>query len=552
MRIENGKVTSFEFAQSPDYDLPSRLMVPPPAPLHTYLHSNYWQLRDANWWADFPSTVAQIDYFWNLLGREPLDGVIAIDQDAVELLLADLGAVDVPDYGERIDATNMRERLDAYVHGPQNYESEEQRKAFVGALSRAVLEQVLAASPETAVKLGSALRTALDEKHMLFLVRDEPGAAMLSAAGWDGALLPYEGHDYLYVTHSNLTPNKHSRKLEQWFEYEVGRDGQGAIATLTINLKNHMQPMEFDPERDWIFERENFYRDYVRVFVPQGAELLEASGFTDPPTSIQECGRTVFEGAVELNTGESEKLVLTYSLPDYVAQSLAAGNYTLTLQKQPGTVADGARVRIEGMEQISRTMRLDRFLQVENGEVTFRERPSLFSRVTPGQPVCTIHDQPPLELAPPQRIVIEKATVDAEVVVLGVDQQGVMQIPENGEVVGWYDTSAHPGYPGNSVFAGHVDWEKKIAVLWDLREVEEGDEIKVLTTRGDWKTYVVEHNWLVPFDAPAGDVVGPTYSNWMTIITCDGEFDQETHNYLNRRVVRAVLAPGQSADLAQQ
>src|SRR5436190_15998589 len=87
LTVNNGKVLKFDFSTSVAYDLPSGQRVPPPDALHTYLHSNYWQLRDANWWADFPSTAAQMEYFLEASGRPKTDGVIGMDQTAVEGLL---------------------------------------------------------------------------------------------------------------------------------------------------------------------------------------------------------------------------------------------------------------------------------------------------------------------------------------------------------------------------------------------------------------------------------------------------------------------------------
>jgi len=91
------------------------------------------------------------------------------------------------------------------------------------------------------------------------------------------------------------------------------------------------------------------------------------------------------------------------------------------------------------------------------------------------------------------------------------------------------------------VYAGHVDWQKQGAVFWPLRDLQKGDEINVQAQDGSWQTYVVTTNYLIPFDTPANRAVGPTYRTKLTLITCDGEFDQQTHNYLSRRIVHAYL-----------
>ena len=65
--------------------------------------------------------------------------------------------------------------------------------------------------------------------------------------------------------------------------------------------------------------------------------------------------------------------------------------------------------------------------------------------------------------------------VDAPLVTLGVDDNGVMQSTSNAYDVAWYDFSARPGAGGNAVFSGHVDYhDVGAAVFWNLRELERG------------------------------------------------------------------------------
>jgi sortase (surface protein transpeptidase) len=50
-------------------------------------------------------------------------------------------------------------------------------------------------------------------------------------------------------------------------------------------------------------------------------------------------------------------------------------------------------------------------------------------------------------------------------------------------MAGWYALGPRPGDPGSSVILGHVDSRRGPAVLFRLRELRRGDEIKV--TRAD-------------------------------------------------------------------
>ena len=160
---------------------------------------------------------------------------------------------------------------------------------------------------------------------------------------------------------------------------------------------------------------------------------------------------------------------------------------------------------------------------------------------TPG-PTPTPADQfPPGSDAPITRLVIDAAKINAPVVVKGVDEQGVMQSPDNAYDTVWYNFSAHPGSPGNAVFAGHVDYiHVGEAVFWNLKDLKQGDLVQVQLADGTVYKYAVDSLWQYDSStAPVDQIVGPTPNQTVTLITCSGTFNRSTHQYDKRLVVRA-------------
>ncbi len=151
----------------------------------------------------------------------------------------------------------------------------------------------------------------------------------------------------------------------------------------------------------------------------------------------------------------------------------------------------------------------------------------------------------------PTAIRIDKAQVDAEVETVEI-VDGVMQNPTGPWVVSWYRETAKPGENGNTVMAGHVDyWDVGPAVFYNLKDLSQGDEIQVIGEDGSVYTYAVD--WMETYivaDLTAEDIdeiVGPTDAPALTLITCGGEFDYDTGEYLSRMVVRATrvgMEPG--------
>jgi len=150
-------------------------------------------------------------------------------------------------------------------------------------------------------------------------------------------------------------------------------------------------------------------------------------------------------------------------------------------------------------------------------------------------------------------LVIPRFGIDAPVQVKGVDARNVMQPPDGPRNVAWYDFSSKPGRPGNAVFSGHVDYVSYgPAVFWHLTDLVAGDVVEVHLQDGTVYSYAVETLQSVPAEPTEDqlrDIVGPSTSDVITLITCGGTFNPATHQYDHRTVVRAkrVAEPAAAA-----
>ena len=171
---------------------------------------------------------------------------------------------------------------------------------------------------------------------------------------------------------------------------------------------------------------------------------------------------------------------------------------------------------------------------------------------TPGPTPTPSSQFPPGDGAPIATLVIPSVGINAPVVVKGVDANGVMQAPDNAYSTVWYNFSAKPGFDGNAVFAGHVDYiHVGEAVFWHLKDVNQGDIIEVHLQDGTVYRYgVTLKQQYDSSTAPVSDIVGPTPKQSVTLITCSGTFNSATHQYDKRLVVRAERLPDNGAPAA--
>jgi sortase (surface protein transpeptidase) len=151
----------------------------------------------------------------------------------------------------------------------------------------------------------------------------------------------------------------------------------------------------------------------------------------------------------------------------------------------------------------------------------------------------------------PVELQIDSVGVDAPIE-LGAVVDGAMQDPSGPWVVSWYDQLGKIGEGGNVVLAGHVDYYNAgpdgtpgPAVFWSVRDLPAGDIIRVVAEDGKNYEYAVQ--WTQPYaaaeltpDVIQNDIVGDTGQETLTLITCGGDFDPSTGEYLQRWVVRAT------------
>ena len=178
------------------------------------------------------------------------------------------------------------------------------------------------------------------------------------------------------------------------------------------------------------------------------------------------------------------------------------------------------------------------------GPVTLAE-----SRVT--APDVEPEPTPLPEGVAPVELQIDSVGVDAPIE-LGAVVDGAMQDPSGPWVVSWYDQLGKIGEGGNVVLAGHVDYYNAgpdgtpgPAVFWNVRDLPAGDIIRVVAEDGKNYEYAVQ--WTQPYaaaeltpDVIQNDIVGDTGQEALTLITCGGDFDPSTGEYLQRWVVRAT------------
>jgi hypothetical protein len=198
------------------------------------------------------------------------------------------------------------------------------------------------------------------------------------------------------VVDTNMGFNKVNANVESYVQYQVSIEGEGRITSrVTVTYRNQsgsdpepcVQQAVYPPTYAEMME--GCYWDYLRIYVPEGSELLESPQLTLPEGSLRareggetrvplttdvgpaELGKDVYGVFFVVAPGERRELVFEYQQPSSVVAGEQSKTYRLVVQKQPGTLAVTLRLGIELPPGSSVTSTEPEASSLDNGRVVF-------------------------------------------------------------------------------------------------------------------------------------------------------------------------------------
>ncbi len=164
----------------------------------------------------------------------------------------------------------------------------------------------------------------------------------------------------------------------------------------------------------------------------------------------------------------------------------------------------------------------------------------------PASPAASSPAAPMAEAATaaPVRLLVPGIGVDTDLMELGLQADGSLEVPPAGFPAGWFTGAPMPGAIGPAVMAGHVDWAGEPGVFYDLRELEPADRITVARADGSSVVFAVTSvQQFAKDEFPTAAVYGDLDHPGLRLITCGGSFDPAERSYSDNIVVFADLVP---------
>lgn len=320
------------------YDFPDA-----PAPYMKYLKVERWYARDMNYSPDFITSMDQFLKFYNMAGTiapyeiKPVDGIVAIDTNVIKELLEVTGSVTV----NGITYTPDNVVLELEKIASLQLQEQVNRKRVLGDLMEAMLVNVFESDKNLWTKLIDKSVDLAMRKHVQVYLFDPEAQVLVEKYGLGGRIKdPVEG-DYSMVVSTNLGGDKTNWFVSKQVNHTVTKENNKWLHKVNIKYTYNQ------PEGDYTLFAKRF-RDWVRVYAPQGSTFINVEGSEDGTSTDTERGKVWFSGYVEMSPGESKEMTFSYYLPDNMNFT---DTYSLFLQKQGGVTTEPYTIDINGKKE---------------------------------------------------------------------------------------------------------------------------------------------------------------------------------------------------------
>ncbi|HSX09816.1 MAG TPA: DUF4012 domain-containing protein [Candidatus Saccharimonadales bacterium] len=343
---------------------------PAPAPILKYFSGVYqFNLRDSNISPDYMVSMKTFNQMYNKAGLKtvPIDGIVAIDTNVL------VSIIKILDNNVEADGQTFTTNTDPHCACPQviyalensisrpvNY-VKTARKSLISDLMQAIMVKALQSSPKLYWgNLFQYMITGTQRKDILFDLFDSQSQQGIESLNAAGQIKPFDG-DYLHINDTNFSGAKVNIFLSEAVTnaYSVASDGT-ITKTVTITYKDPFPPSDCSLKDGGLCLNAE-YRDWLRLYVPQGSKLVNSDGSQIKINTYDELGKTVFEGFVTVRPEGFKTFTISYTLPFKVK---SGSPLPVMIQKQPGATNNPVTMVVNGKTVNQLTLNTDKITEV--------------------------------------------------------------------------------------------------------------------------------------------------------------------------------------------
>jgi hypothetical protein len=232
-----------------------------------------------------------------------VDGVIAINASVLERLLRVVGPISSDTHDVVLHSDTALQTLQHEVESKNTPEKIAAPKAILGDITEQFMKQLSDTSSLDAMRLLGELHEALSQKEIQVYMHDEATQNLFRSYGWTGEVVQTSpNQDFLMVNTANIAGAKSDANISQTISHEAVVQADGSIED-TVTVKRVHTGDSSVP----LYGQPNV--SYVRLYVPAGAELLDAGGFSYPAETAFRVPESWYKKDVDLSAVEQSERI---------------------------------------------------------------------------------------------------------------------------------------------------------------------------------------------------------------------------------------------------
>ena len=319
--------------------------VTPPEPIQEAFKHGTWQLANADWEPDFPTSATTLRWFMEKGSEINPDNLIILNLTTIKKILDVVGPFTVSDYNAKITPDNLY----LFLQGKAEvgfFPGSTQKKDALTAVGQSLKKAILKLPLTKKIKIAQILYQDLKNQNIVVNSSNPDFQALLEKQNFAGKLTSQTPDTYSLVE-TNLGANKANAYVTRNTTHTIYFAENQTKHLVTVKFQNSSQEANPNPP----FHYGGNYIAYLRFYIPDNAQNIKIDReVTSPEDKTSPKYKPVVTskkyGFTELGFWQTtlaqniSTITLSYTLP------LSAENYALTILKQHGLTTSPQSIKI--------------------------------------------------------------------------------------------------------------------------------------------------------------------------------------------------------------
>ena len=357
LTLNSGKIEKLNIQDVYEYDGKLQAHIEPHYIIRRYIQPHLY-LRDSNFDPDFQESASRSALLYNLETGNKVDGVIAINFEAVKRIIQEIGPIQLVGYDQILDETNTFGFLQKTIDD-NFFPGSSQKKDVLQALFNQLILKL--ENRDSVIKVSRLIPKLMREKHIIFAFNEGAIQSIFSSLGFGGQYQDLRTktssdiNDFLSVNEANIGINKANADVSRTTTYDANFEGTKITSKITHTINN---------------QSSKGYRAYIRLLVPKaskisgikidGKQQTIVSAVTDysiyerktfkPPAGLEvdqteQYDLQIFGFIINCDPGSEQTIEVEYENGAKIPREKII-DYSMFFIKQPGTLSSPLTINI--------------------------------------------------------------------------------------------------------------------------------------------------------------------------------------------------------------